>query len=44
MVFTGGVTPLEAGTQADMKRLVAGGKRQQGKGAATQWVDFEIVN
>ena len=69
LVFTGGVTPVDATGQPDLKRLVAGGRLQvgtelvpgdyvlqvvvtdtlaggkpgDGKGTATQWVDFEIV-
>ncbi|HEY9285790.1 MAG TPA: hypothetical protein VIP46_20235, partial [Pyrinomonadaceae bacterium] len=69
LVFTGGVTPVDAAGQADVRRLVAGGRLQvgaelapgdyvlqvvvtdtlaggkggDGKGVATQWVDFEIV-
>lgn len=65
-VFTGRVLPLDAGQQADMKRLGAGGRLRIGPDlvpgqyvlqvvatdtlakeknrAATQWIDFEIVN
>jgi VWFA-related protein len=69
LVFEGGVTPLDAGGQKDLKRLVAGGrlqvgselspgdyvlqvivtdevargKKQDGRGTATQWVDFEVT-
>jgi hypothetical protein len=69
LVFAGDATPLDAGGQSDMKRLVAGGrlqvgtelapgdyvlqvvvadeiargKKQDGRGTATQWVDFEVV-